>query len=178
MAEVELQINGVPHRVGCEDGQETRLKALAEIVDQHARTVAERVGVFADGKLYLMTALMIADELADARDRLSAGQSGGADAPYESSPSDSSASESKRPASDASEPAAAAAAEQGATETAETAEASPSPSAAIAVRELAEGGFTIPEQLWLDPEIEQAMTKLMNGAARRLSAIAEEIEAA
>lgn len=177
MAEVELQINGVPHRVGCEDGQETRLKALAEIVDQHARTVAERVGVFADGKLYLMTALMIADELADARDRLSAGESGGADAPYKSSPSDSTSPDSSPsggslPATDA------AVAEQAATETADTAEASPSPSAAIAVRELAEGGFTIPEQLWLDPEIEQAMTKLMNGAARRLSAIAEEIEAA
>ena len=70
MAEIDLEINGRPHRVGCGEGEETRLRALAEIVDSHARGLSNQMGVFSDAKLFLMTALTIADELADAKDRI------------------------------------------------------------------------------------------------------------
>ena len=75
MAQVQVEVNGRPYAVGCEDGQEGHLQELARIFDQQVRHVAEDVGQLGDTRLFLMGALLLADELADARNRLGALQS-------------------------------------------------------------------------------------------------------
>lgn len=84
MPDVDLEINGVVHRIGCAEGEETRLRVLAGMVDRHAQSLTQEVGVFSESKLYLMTALMIADELADANDRIVSLEAGGSSALYQS----------------------------------------------------------------------------------------------
>jgi cell division protein ZapA len=70
MAQVTIQLNGRPYNVGCEDGQEQHLIDLAEHFDRHVRQVGQEVGQLGEARLFLMGALLLADELADARARL------------------------------------------------------------------------------------------------------------
>lgn len=75
MAQLTIQINGRPYVVGCEDGQEKHLSDLAKLFDQQVRQVSQDVGQLGDTRLFLMGALLLADELADLRIRASAMQS-------------------------------------------------------------------------------------------------------
>lgn len=70
MAQVTIEVNGRPYPVGCEDGQEDHVRSLAAVFDQQVRQVASEVGQLAESRLFLMGALLLADELADLRDRL------------------------------------------------------------------------------------------------------------
>src|SRR5438270_750311 len=70
MAQVTVEVNGRPYAVGCEDGQESHLAELAKMFDQQVRHVSEDMGQLGDTRLFLMGALLLADELADARARL------------------------------------------------------------------------------------------------------------
>ena len=72
MAQVTLEVNGRPYAVGCEDGQEGHLLELARTFDQQVRHVAQDMGQLGDTRLFLMGALLLADELADAKARLAA----------------------------------------------------------------------------------------------------------
>jgi cell division protein ZapA len=74
VAQVTIEVNGRPYQVGCEDGQEQHLKDLAAIFDRQVRQVSQDMGQLGDTRLLLMGALLLADELADARNRLSAQQ--------------------------------------------------------------------------------------------------------
>jgi len=67
MATVTVDINGRPYAVGCADGQEERVRVLASQFDGHVRSVAGDVGQVGDLRLFLMAALMLADELHEAR---------------------------------------------------------------------------------------------------------------
>jgi cell division protein ZapA len=74
VAQVTIEVNGRPYQVGCEDGQEQHLKDLAAIFDRQVRQVSQDMGQLGDTRLLLMGALLLADELADARNRLSGQQ--------------------------------------------------------------------------------------------------------
>ncbi|RZJ42961.1 MAG: cell division protein ZapA [Brevundimonas sp.] len=67
MATVTVEINGRPYAVGCADGQEERVRALAGQFDGHVRQVAGEVGHVGDLRLFLMAGLLLADELTEAR---------------------------------------------------------------------------------------------------------------
>jgi cell division protein ZapA len=58
--------------VGCEDGQEPHLQELAKMFDHQVRQVSQDMGQLGDTRLFLMGALMLADELYDAKARLAA----------------------------------------------------------------------------------------------------------
>jgi len=75
MAQVSIEVNGRPYVVGCEDGQEQHLRDLALMFDRQVRMVSQDMGQLGDTRLLLMGALLMADELSDARMRLSAQQS-------------------------------------------------------------------------------------------------------
>jgi len=75
MAQISIEVNGRPYAVGCEDGQEAHLVALAKMFDHQVRQVGQDMGQLGDTRLFLMGALLLADELADARARLEAMQS-------------------------------------------------------------------------------------------------------
>jgi cell division protein ZapA len=70
MAQVSIEVNGRPYMVGCEDGQEARLRELAALFDIQVRQVSTEVGQLGETRLFLMGALLMADELADAKGRL------------------------------------------------------------------------------------------------------------
>jgi cell division protein ZapA len=74
MAQVTIEVNGRPYTVGCEDGQESHLQELADLFDQQVRHVGESVGQLGETRLFLMGALLLADELAEARARLAQAQ--------------------------------------------------------------------------------------------------------
>ena len=67
MATVTVEINGRPYAVGCADGQEERVQELARQFDVNVMQVARDVGQVGDLRLFLMAALMLADELQEAR---------------------------------------------------------------------------------------------------------------
>ena len=69
MGTVNVEVNGRLYPVGCEDGQEAHVLALARQFDGQVRQVAAEVGQVGDQRLLLMAALMLSDELADARAR-------------------------------------------------------------------------------------------------------------
>ena len=74
MAVVDVEVNGRTYPVGCEDGQEAHVLALARHYDGQVRQVAEQVGQVGDLRLFLMAALLLADELSDARARAAEAQ--------------------------------------------------------------------------------------------------------
>ena len=72
MAQINVDVNGRPYAVGCEDGQEAHLMELAKLFDHQVRQVSQDMGQLGDTRLFLMGALLLADELADAKTKLSA----------------------------------------------------------------------------------------------------------
>lgn len=74
MAQINIEVNGRPYAVGCEDGQEHHLQELAKLFDHQVRQVSQDMGQLGDTRLFLMGALLLADELLDAKNRLAATQ--------------------------------------------------------------------------------------------------------
>jgi cell division protein ZapA len=70
MAQVAIEVNGRSYMVGCQDGQEGHLTELAALFDHQVRQVGASVGQLGETRLFLMGALLLADELADTRARL------------------------------------------------------------------------------------------------------------
>lgn len=67
MAEIDVVVAGRTYRLGCEDGQERHLAALAASIDAEARAIAAQTGTMQEAKLLLMAALMMADRETEAQ---------------------------------------------------------------------------------------------------------------
>jgi cell division protein ZapA len=76
MARVDITLNGRTYTVGCEDGQEARLRELARYLDSKLREVARASGASpTEPQLLAMAALVVTDQLFDLKaeyDRLEA----------------------------------------------------------------------------------------------------------
>ncbi len=72
VGQATITINGRTYRLKCGDGEEARLLALSDIVRQRVDSLAGEFSAAGDDRLLLMAALMLADELLDARARLKA----------------------------------------------------------------------------------------------------------
>ena len=70
MAQVTLRINGYVYTVGCEDGQEGHLQAMAEEVEQRISQIKALGGQSGEARLLLLVALVMADELHDLKAEL------------------------------------------------------------------------------------------------------------
>jgi cell division protein ZapA len=70
MATVNATIAGRQFRLACEDGQEDHLQALARDLDQRIIDLRAKFGEIGDTRLTVMSALMVADELAEATRRI------------------------------------------------------------------------------------------------------------
>lgn len=70
MPEVTIEVAGRSYRVGCGEGEESHLTSLAEHLDLEAAKLTRQLGQMPEGRLMLMTALMLADQLAEAHSRL------------------------------------------------------------------------------------------------------------
>ena len=70
MGQVSVPVNGRPFTISCEDGQEPRIRRLAQYVDAKVAGFVADVGQVGEARLLLLAALVIADELSDANDAL------------------------------------------------------------------------------------------------------------
>lgn len=75
MAEVELSVGGRRYRLSCAAGDEPQLRTAAAHVDARARQLTEALGAMPESRLLLMAALMVTDELFEARAAPSASES-------------------------------------------------------------------------------------------------------
>lgn len=71
MAHVTVKLNGRAYKLNCGDDEEPRLRELADCVSVKLEELVEKFGQVGHDRLMLMAALLIADELFDARDALS-----------------------------------------------------------------------------------------------------------
>ena len=67
MAQVTVKINGYAYTVGCEDGQEPHLQAMAEQVDSRVDSIKAIGGNSGESRLLVLASLLMADEIHDLR---------------------------------------------------------------------------------------------------------------
>jgi len=68
MGQVTVPVNGRSFTITCDDGQEPRIRGLAQYVDAKVAEFVSSIGQIGEARLLLLAALVIADELSDARD--------------------------------------------------------------------------------------------------------------
>ena len=66
MSHINVTINGRQYRMACEEGQELRLLKLAEQLESRIQSLRGKFGEIGDGRLTVMAALTVCDELLDA----------------------------------------------------------------------------------------------------------------
>ena len=67
MAQVTVKINGYSYTVGCEDGQEGHLMAMAAQVESRIDSIKALGSSSGEQRLLVLAALLMADELHDTR---------------------------------------------------------------------------------------------------------------
>ncbi len=70
MATVSVVIGGKSYRMACEDGEEPRLRSLAAEFDQRLSEQRKAMGEIGDMRLTVVAALVLSDELAEAKRRV------------------------------------------------------------------------------------------------------------
>jgi cell division protein ZapA len=80
MAQVTLRINGYAYTLGCQDGEEDHLQAMAAEVDQRIDSVKASAGPSGEARMLVIAALLMADDVHEMRQKL-AGAGPGATAP-------------------------------------------------------------------------------------------------
>jgi cell division protein ZapA len=70
MGQVSVPVNGRSFAISCDDGQEPRIRRLAQYVGAKVGEFVADVGQVGEARLLLLAALVIADELSDANDAL------------------------------------------------------------------------------------------------------------
>ena len=68
MAEVNITLNGRTYEIACDPGQEGRVVDLAAYIDQRLQGISRSGGAYNEGHLLVLTALVLADELYEARE--------------------------------------------------------------------------------------------------------------
>ncbi|VAV94079.1 hypothetical protein MNBD_ALPHA02-711 [hydrothermal vent metagenome] len=68
MANVIVKFNKQDYHLACKDGEGERLSKLADYINDKAAQIATVMGSVSDIRLLLMTAILLADELDEARD--------------------------------------------------------------------------------------------------------------
>lgn len=68
MAVVSLRIGELTHELACRDGGEARLRQAAALIDSHWEVARRAAGAAGAPRALLLAALMVADELIDARE--------------------------------------------------------------------------------------------------------------
>ena len=70
MTDVNLLIHGRTYGVGCDDGQEKRVRELGQYIDKRVREIAGAGGTSTEAHLLVLSCLVMADELFEARDNI------------------------------------------------------------------------------------------------------------
>ena len=68
MAEVTISIKGRQYDIACDDGQEGRVVDLAAYIDSKLQMISRSGSAYNDAHLMVLTSLVLADELFEARE--------------------------------------------------------------------------------------------------------------
>ena len=68
MPEVNIIINSREHKISCQEGEEQRVKELAEILNAEVLNIANSVGQIGDVKLMVLAAITVLDKNQDTLD--------------------------------------------------------------------------------------------------------------
>jgi cell division protein ZapA len=68
MGQVVVKVNGRDFALSCADGQEPRIRRLAQYIDARVAEFTKTVGQVGEARLLLLAAITIADELSDANE--------------------------------------------------------------------------------------------------------------
>jgi cell division protein ZapA len=68
MSDVNITINGRSYEISCDPGQEARIVDLAAYIDQRLMQISRSGAAYNDAHLLVLTTLVLADELFDARE--------------------------------------------------------------------------------------------------------------
>ncbi len=68
MAQVDVTINDQNYRIACEEGQQDHLRRLAGEVDERIAELVSVMGQIGELRLLVMASMLMADEIAEARD--------------------------------------------------------------------------------------------------------------
>ena len=67
MGQVQINVNGRSYEVGCDDGEEEKVRDLSRLLDERVRGIAQVVGQVGEARLLLLASLTMADDLAEAQ---------------------------------------------------------------------------------------------------------------
>lgn len=81
MPQLKITINSRSYDVACEDGQEQRLKEVADLLGDKVTQLVGALGQVGEARLLLMAGLLVADELYDVKAELAAGGGAASGAP-------------------------------------------------------------------------------------------------
>ncbi len=70
MAQVTVRINGFTYTLGCRDGEEQHLLAMAAEVDERIEQIRQVAGQSGEARMLAMAALVLADDLFETRQRM------------------------------------------------------------------------------------------------------------
>jgi cell division protein ZapA len=70
MGQIVVKVNGRDFPLSCADGQESRIRRLAQYVDAKIGEFVRTTGQVGEARLILLAALVIADELSDSNEAL------------------------------------------------------------------------------------------------------------
>jgi cell division protein ZapA len=68
MPQVSIMINGRSYPVACDEGEESRIRDLARVIDSKVAGFARQVGQAGEARLLVLAALVLADELNEANE--------------------------------------------------------------------------------------------------------------
>ena len=85
MAQVTIKINGYAYNIGCQDGEEAHLHAMAEQIEDRVTKAKSLGSQSGEARLLVMAALIMADELHDLQLDVKAGVKGRAPAAVKAS---------------------------------------------------------------------------------------------
>ena len=68
MGQVVVKVNGREFPLSCADGQEPRIRRLAQYVDAKVTEFTRAIGQVGEARLLLLAAIVISDELSDANE--------------------------------------------------------------------------------------------------------------
>ena len=88
MAQVTVRINGYAYTVGCQDGEEQHLQAMAGEVERRIESVKAAAGQSGEARMLVMASLLMADDLFETDKALRAAQVGQATGQPSAAPAD------------------------------------------------------------------------------------------
>lgn len=74
MPELSIEVAGRSYRIRCGEGEEAHVTRMASLIDSEAAKLTESLGTMPEGRLMLMSALLIADKLDEANKAASAAE--------------------------------------------------------------------------------------------------------